>query len=153
MADSRISLVLLSLLLAAAAPPCRAIPISGTIAQVRVSGRLFCTVNGNPLPSVVNPALVGANVRITCNNEQITLGEALTDLSGLAEVVYATTDAVLFDSSTCIVRVTAANVLGCTVLPPTRVLGATIVLLNLINDPLSRLTTAVFGFSPFFIIA
>ncbi|OWM63672.1 hypothetical protein CDL15_Pgr008215 [Punica granatum] len=154
MARSQISFLLLSLLLAAAALPSQAFIIDNTLKTVRVAGKLYCTIDGNPVAGIFNPPLVGANVTVACEDERVTLGQVVTDPAGTVDMLYDTVGDIAFDSSTCRVRVSVANVVGCRILLPSTTLGAPIQVVRFIQDPVTSLVTSVlFGFSKFIVLA
>lgn len=154
MANSRLFPTLICVLIIAATlkPTFGIIIDNHQVTEIRVAGQLSCSSTGNLIQGLLSPPLVGANVTIVCNGGAVTLGQVVTDVTGTVSVVYRLVDAILFDSSTCVVRARLLNVLTCTLLPPTRILGATLVFTRFVQDTLGGVA-AVFNISPFVILA
>lgn len=140
------------LLIVVGLPPSSAIPITNAISEMRVTGRLGCTLTGNPRLGLPTQPLVGANVTASCLAGTIPLGRVITDANGAFNIVYRVPTGMVFESSICTVRVTMLHILNCALLAPTRVLGSRFILTGLNRNPRGAVT-ALFNTLPFMVIS
>ncbi|CAN6851725.1 unnamed protein product [Brassica oleracea] len=114
------------------------------IGAVRVNGVLFCSLDGNLRGN--SPPLSGAIVQLSCAGSQTNLSQALTNPAGAFVVLVRILDTILFDPSSCFVRVNLP-VATCSVFPPDGALTASINLVNIVQTAI--LNIANFTTGPF----
>lgn len=115
-------------------------PVTGLlkIVEIRFSGLLVCTPNGNPPPSGGIPGVAGTILSGSCNGASGNLGRAITNTTGFYNGIISLVDGILFDLSQgvpCFVTV-QLPVLGtsCQVFPTTGTLRAPLQLVSVITN-------------------
>ncbi|XP_071724328.1 uncharacterized protein [Rutidosis leptorrhynchoides] len=108
-----------------------------------VSGILKCNQGAGgllSLPDVSSPAIVGVPLNVTCNGNQLNLGQTLTDVNGLYNfTIFSLVDILLFDPSNCAVNLNLP-IASCSLFPPTGILHAPMNLTGVVSGVLPIFT-------------
>lgn len=139
------SMLLLALLFLTTTSLAHCYIINGTtIAAVQITGTVFCTVSGNPLPGVSSPGIAGINVGVRCNGGTTDIAQALTNSAWFFSVALNLLDGLLFDPSHCVVYI-KLPVAGCALLPPTGSLQAVPVLIGVVQSVVGAVANLACG--------
>ncbi|KAL8112750.1 hypothetical protein AgCh_020165 [Apium graveolens] len=109
------------------------------ITEIRFSGLLACTLDGNPPPSGGVVGVVGALLSGSCNGGSGNIGMALTNTSGFFSGIVTLAEGILFNPSTqgvpCFFSVQLPIVgTTCQLFPPTGILRAPLQLVSVITN-------------------
>ncbi|VVA94470.1 unnamed protein product [Arabis nemorensis] len=138
-------LVITMLLMASLSSPTHGLILDGLrIGSIRINGVLFCSFNGNLIGN--SPPLSGAVVQLSCAGATTDLGQAVTNPAGVFVITLRLLDTILFDPSTCFIRLNLP-IATCAVLPPDGALTASLILVNIVQNLLGNI--ANFTVTPF----
>lgn len=131
------------LLMASFSSPTHGLILNGLrIASVRVNGVLHCSLDGNLIGN--SPPLSGAVVQLSCAGSNTDLGEALTNPAGVFIIAVRLLDTILFDPSTCYVKLNLP-IATCAAFPPDGALTASINLVTIVQTVLGNIATFTIG--------